>query len=85
MSKGFASIVDCVVDHASHIPDRIALSSEARSVSYAELAAEVDTLAQRLLQHGVGKGDVVGVLSYPRIEAYQLHLALISIGGRALN
>ena len=80
MPKEFASIVDCVVDHASHIPDRIALSSEARSVSYAELAAEVDALAQRLLQHGVGKGDVVGVLSYPGIEAYQLHLALISIG-----
>ena len=61
-------------------PKYLAIVSEAGSVTYGQLAPRVDLLARRLLRLGIKKGDIVGVLSYPRIDAYQLHLALISVG-----
>ena len=76
----FASIVDCVIDHARKTPDRPAIVFEDGAVTYARLSARVEALAERLGEAGVRRGDVVACLSYPRIDAYTLHLALISIG-----
>ena len=45
--------------------DRPALidGSSGRSISYAELATAVERLAAALAERGIGKGDVVGILS----------------------
>ena len=74
------SIVDCVRQHADDIPNRRAIVSETGVITYGQLAPKIDRLARSLLKMGIKKGDIVGVLSYPRIDAYELHLALISIG-----
>jgi acyl-CoA synthetase (AMP-forming)/AMP-acid ligase II len=79
-SRRLASIVDCVAEHARTCPDRPAIVSEDGAVTYARLNAQVAELAAKLSDIGVRKGDVVACLSYPRIDAYTLHLALISIG-----
>ena len=76
----FASIVDCVIDHAHRFPDRPAIVSEDGAVTYDRLSAQVEELAGQLLEIGVRRGEVVACLSYPRIDAYTLHLALISVG-----
>ena len=81
MEKGkYRNIVDCIKVHAKAIPERLAIVSETGSITYGNLVPAVDRLARRLLKMGIKKGDIVGVLSYPRIDAYELHLALISIG-----
>jgi acyl-CoA synthetase (AMP-forming)/AMP-acid ligase II len=80
VQKSHRNIVDCVKTHAREVPERLAIVSETGSVTYRQLALEVDLLARRLLRLGIKHGDIVGVLSYPRIDAYELHLALISIG-----
>ena len=80
MQDSYHNIVDCVKMHAREVPERLAIVSEAGSVTYGQLGPKVDLLARRLLKLGVKKGDIVGVLSYPRIDAYVLHLALISVG-----
>ena len=76
----YRNIVDCIRVHATEVPNRLAIVAEAGSVTYGQLVPKVDRLARRLLKLGIKKGDIVGVLSYPRIDAYELHLALISIG-----
>ena len=76
----YRNIVDCIRVHAIEVPERLAIVSESGSITYGELVPAVDRLARRLLKMGIKKGDIVGVLTYPRIDAYELHLALISIG-----
>ena len=76
----YRNIVDCIRVHAKEVPERLAIVSESGSITYGELVPAVDRLARRLLKIGIKKGDIVGVLTYPRIDAYKLHLALISIG-----
>ncbi len=80
MQESHHNIVDCVKRHAREVPERLAIVSETGSVTYGQLALKVDLLARRLLRLGIKNGDIVGVLSYPRIDAYELHLALISVG-----
>ena len=79
-TEKYRNIVDCIKVHAREVPERLAIVAEAGSITYGQLVPKVDRLARRLLEMGIKKGDIVGVLSYPRIDAYELHLALISIG-----
>jgi acyl-CoA synthetase (AMP-forming)/AMP-acid ligase II len=80
VQQSYNNIVDCVKRHAREIPERLAIVSETGSITYRQMAKNIDLLARRLLTLGIKKGDIVGVLSYPRIDAYELHLALISVG-----
>jgi acyl-CoA synthetase (AMP-forming)/AMP-acid ligase II len=79
-STRFMNIVECVEHHAATVPNRLAVASEDGALTYLELRVRVDDLAGALIDMGVKKGDVVACLSYPRIDAYTLHLAVISIG-----
>lgn len=56
------------------------VGSDPRRVSWNELEAEVTHLAARLLDHGVGRGDVVGVQLPNSIELAETYLAAWSIG-----
>ncbi|MFD9880907.1 amino acid adenylation domain-containing protein [Streptomyces alboflavus] len=49
-------------DQAARTPHAPAVISEDGTLSYGELLARVDSLAVRLLRHGVRRGDVVAVL-----------------------
>jgi len=80
VEQSYHNIVDCVKAHAREVPERLAIVSKTGSITYGQLALKVDLLARGLIRLGIKKGDIVGVLSYPRTDAYQLHLALISVG-----
>ncbi len=60
-------VVDRLVDRrVSEDPSRIAITFEGPGVSYGELSARADELAQRLLAAGVQRGQLVG-LCLPRV------------------
>jgi len=66
-------------------PDRIALmhrrGGQYVGVSYADLAQAVGRAAAKLSALGVGRGDVVGILSPNRPEWIVADLAVLSLGG----
>ncbi|MCX7309564.1 MAG: AMP-binding protein, partial [Afipia sp.] len=68
---------------AAH-PDRICIAertlSSWRSLTYAEVEAEVDQLAQALLDNGIRRGFVIAALSPNSIAQALLQLAALSIG-----
>jgi long-chain acyl-CoA synthetase len=66
--------------HAEQAPDRIALRFGENSMTYAELAASVDSTARALIAHGVAPGDRVALLAAPRPEFLTTYLATASIG-----
>lgn len=65
---------------ARRVPQRLALLSEDRSLTWAELDQEVDRLANLLRQVGLGRGDVVGFLINKRAEVVTGFLACARLG-----
>ncbi len=65
---------------ARHTPDATAIVHAGRSVSYGELARQVDEVARALLADGVRKGDRVAVLAHPTRFYWLTFLATLSIG-----
>ncbi|MET7769350.1 class I adenylate-forming enzyme family protein [Nocardia sp. NPDC005366] len=59
---------------------RALVGSDPRRVSWNELESEVTHLAARLLEHGIGRGDVIGVQLPNSIELVEVYLAAWSIG-----
>ena len=66
--------------HAHQDPGKCALVAGERRLSYGELAAAVDRVAQRLLALGIGRGDPVVVQLPNSVEYVVTVLALIRIG-----
>ena len=70
-------------------PDDVALVEVAggttRQVSFAELEALGAGLAQALAEHGVRRGDVVGVWLPNTVESVALELALARLGAATLG
>jgi acetyl-CoA synthetase len=86
---GEMNIVDNLLDkHAGTPTDaKIAVRAEGeppgepRTLTYAELRQEVNRAAGFLRAHGIGRGDVVGVLMPLTPECVTAMLAIIKIGG----
>ncbi|SOD59518.1 amino acid adenylation domain-containing protein [Streptomyces zhaozhouensis] len=57
------SVLDRLARHRAATPDRTVLSAPGRDWTFAELDADADRLADRLLAAGVRRGDVVGLLT----------------------
>ncbi|MFK7733278.1 MAG: class I adenylate-forming enzyme family protein [Pseudomonadales bacterium] len=74
------SISDYVFTYGLEYPGRVAMSSEFGDLSYGELSARVQQLAQSLLALGIKPGDRVAVLTTPRADAYSLFIALNAVG-----
>lgn len=57
------TLPDLVLDRATQAPDRAALiaGSSGEAISYAELAARIDSVAGALAARGIGEGEVVAV------------------------
>ena len=52
---------ELVAPHAASTPERIAVEGSGRSITYGELDARANQLAQLLSNRGVGAGDLVGI------------------------
>jgi amino acid adenylation domain-containing protein len=69
---------------AARTPDAVAVTDGAQTLTYAELAARVEALADVLAAHGVRRGDAVGV-ALPRSVATVVSLfAILEAGGAYL-
>ncbi len=76
---------NCVDRHARDTPDRTAVicereDGEVHSVTYAELEAEVNRVANALLELGVKRGDAVGLFLPMSIEVVAGFYAICKIG-----
>jgi acetyl-CoA synthetase len=76
---------NCVDRHARDTPERTAVicereDGEVRSVSYAELEAEVNRIANALLELGVKRGDAVGLFLPMSVEVVAGFYAICKIG-----
>src|SRR6476660_7598134 len=76
---------NCVGRHARDTPERLALvcereDGEVSSVSYDELEARVNRIANALLELGVGQGDAVGLFLPMSVEVVAGFYAICKIG-----
>jgi acyl-CoA synthetase (AMP-forming)/AMP-acid ligase II len=74
------TIGDYIDQYAAQFPDRLALVSERRWITYGELANEVDQAARGMKRLGMEVGDRVAVLSPPRVEVFVTFLAAAKLG-----
>lgn len=73
------------VAQAKATPDLVALEDETRSLSYAQLEQETDTLAHYIRQHhGVGRDSLVGILMNRSADYVIAALAALRAGGAFL-
>lgn len=70
---------------AATVPDRKAIISDARTLSYAELNRRADALASAMAAHGVGRGDTVGLYMMNRAEYLEAFIAACKIGAAPFN
>ncbi|APA95982.1 long-chain-acyl-CoA synthetase [Nocardia seriolae] len=68
---------------AAQHPDRPFLRFEGRQYTWGEANSEVNRYANVLAAHGVGRGDVVGILMANRPEALFTVLATVKLGATA--
>jgi non-ribosomal peptide synthetase-like protein len=75
------TLLDILTDTAARFPDASALDDGRRSLSYAQLLAEVKAEGRRLHQAGLGAGDRIGVrIPSGTNELYVAILAVLLIG-----
>ncbi|XHS78790.1 amino acid adenylation domain-containing protein [Burkholderiaceae bacterium UC74_6] len=67
--------------HAASSPERIALRCGMQSLSYGELNARADALAERLRRQGVGPDVLVGLFVERTLEAIVGLIAILKAGG----
>jgi len=77
----FASALDYQADRR---PQKVVLTHNSRELTNEALFARVNALAQGMRSLGVGRGDVVGLLMYNRIEFIELVYAVNRLGAAFL-
>ncbi len=70
--SGINSIADLVRVHGRERPEKPALTFEGRAVTFAELDARSNQVAQALLAEGVGAADRVAILDKNSVEYFEL-------------
>jgi acyl-CoA synthetase (AMP-forming)/AMP-acid ligase II len=70
--------------NASKFPVKVAVKDRHRQITYSELNARVNQLAQGLLSLGVRKGDAVALMVGNRIEHLEIIFATAKIGALAI-
>jgi len=76
----FRSLYEAFTATVERLGDDVAVSSGARSISWRELAAQVNRIAGGLASLGVGKGDAVALMLSNRPEFVACDLAIVSLG-----
>ena len=78
------SWVGVLEHHARRTPGKPIATFEGRTVSYGEMAAWSADVAAGLAERGVGRGDVVGLLSYNNVEFLATIFAANHLGAIAM-
>ena len=82
MTFNLADIVEAAVDR---VPDRTALVTAARTLTYAQLEDRANRLAAWLTEQGIGPGDHVGCYMYNGTEFVETMLAAFKIRAVPIN
>ncbi len=70
---------------AATVPDRIAVISDSRTDTYAELNRRAEGLAAGLAAHGIGRGDTVGLYLMNSAEHLEALIAALKLGAVPFN
>lgn len=79
------NIADLVEHAIDLVPDRVALASDGREVTYGQLEERANRLANYLAEQGVKPGDKVGIYSRNTIEAVEAMVAVFKIRAVMVN
>ncbi|MBF0660112.1 MULTISPECIES: acyl-CoA synthetase [unclassified Rhodococcus (in: high G+C Gram-positive bacteria)] len=79
------NIADLVEHAIDLVPDRVALASDGREVTYGQLEERANRLANYLAEQGVQPGDKVGIYSRNTIEAVEAMVAVFKIRAVMVN
>jgi benzoate-CoA ligase family protein len=77
--------VDILERNLTERADKVALMSEARTLTFAEMSAEVDRTGHALAGLGVRRGDTVAILALDSVEWVATYFATIKLGGVAAS
>ncbi|WP_251094766.1 non-ribosomal peptide synthetase [Streptomyces sp. Caat 7-52] len=76
-----AGIAELFAAQVARTPDAVAVASEERTLTYAELDAEADRFAQRITGLGVGPESVVALMMERSADLLVAMLAVVKAGG----
>ncbi|MDR3664053.1 MAG: amino acid adenylation domain-containing protein, partial [Mycobacterium sp.] len=79
-----AAIPELFATQVARTPEAAAITWQRRSLTYAELDAESNRLAHRLISHGAGPGQTVALLFHRSAEAIVSILAVLKTGAAYL-
>ncbi|MBM7458282.1 acyl-CoA synthetase [Rhodococcus coprophilus] len=79
------NIADLVEHAIDLVPDRVALASDGKEVTYGKLEERANRLANYLAEQGVKPGDKVGIYSRNTIEAVEAMVAVFKIRAVMVN
>ncbi|MEU5840943.1 acyl-CoA synthetase [Rhodococcus sp. NPDC047139] len=82
MALNIADLVEHAIDL---VPERVALASDGREVTYAQLEERANRLAHYLSEQGVRPGDKVGIYSRNTIEAVEAMIAVFKLRAIMIN
>ncbi|MDJ0111037.1 AMP-binding protein, partial [Rhodococcus erythropolis] len=82
MALNIADFVEHAIDL---VPDRVALVSDNREMTYAQLEDRANRLGHYLREHGVQPGDKVGIYCRNVIEAIEAMVAVFKIRAVMVN
>ena len=77
---GDRPLVEMFTKQAERTPDAIALTFHDRDVTYRELHARASMLARTLREHGIGRGDLVGLYVERSVEMLIALLGVLEAG-----
>lgn len=70
---------------AATVPDRVAIATDTRSITYAELDRRANAVASGLAAQGVGRGDTIGLYLMNCVEHLEAFIAAIKLGAVPFN
>ena len=82
MALNIADLAEHAIDA---VPDRVALICGDEQITYAELEEKANRFAHYLIDHGVGKGDKVGLYCRNRIEIVIAMIGIVKAGAILVN
>ena len=71
------TLVDVLYDSAARYPDAAAIDDGEVQLTYSEVVAEIESGVRWLVEHGIGRGDRVGI-RMPS-GSYSLYLAILTV------
>lgn len=77
------SILEYILFHADHDPDKLAVADIKSSISYGGLLRSIKSVASYLMKNGLARGDVVGIRATQEIDFVAAFYGVQYMGGIA--